>query len=98
MVQQAIEEWDEKHTAMKAEQLKAAYQIGRRDFSRSHLQNVCLHKTRLADINFSDAYLNRAILSKAYLERACFNRAILYVHKNALQWSAVLKICRTMYI
>ena len=79
MVQQAIEEWDEKHTAMKAEQLKAAYQIGRRDFSRSHLQNVCLHKTRLADINFSDAYLNRAILSKAYLERACFNRAILYV-------------------
>lgn len=79
-------------TAMKVELLKAAYMAGRRDFSRSQLQNICLHKAHLAAINFSDAYLNRAILSKANLERAYFNRAILYAANlnQALMYQASL--------
>ncbi len=58
---------------MTAEELKAAYESGKRDFSRSHLPNVYLHKARLEDINLSYAYLNRAILSKVNLERAFLN-------------------------
>ena len=61
-----------------AELLKAAYQTGKRDFSRSHLQNVCLQKAHLTNINLSHAYLNRAKLNKVHLEQAFLNRAVLY--------------------
>ena len=36
------------NAVMKAESLKAAYERGRRDFSHSHLQYLCLQKARLA--------------------------------------------------
>lgn len=69
----ANRELDRYNTAMKAELLKQAYLTGRRNFSHSDLQNICLHKAYLSEINLSDAYLNRAILSRTNLERAYLN-------------------------
>ncbi|MEL7010502.1 MAG: pentapeptide repeat-containing protein, partial [Cyanobacteria bacterium J06588_4] len=69
-IKSANQELGRNCTAMKADLLKQAYSTGRRNFSHSHLQNVCLHKAYLAEINLCNAYLNRAVLSRTNFERA----------------------------
>jgi len=63
---------------MKAEELRARYVAGERDFGRADLNEVQLSRANLSRTNLASANLASANLIDADLSGACLNRAHLY--------------------